>query len=216
MRKQNNADPKDYQFLIAKYRWEFLRRNKQYIKDYHSGKRYPNKHWVKEYDIYPPFDPSDDFPKSLKDQRNMPLYDELSPLPPIVIQSISHSPITGKEVAQEKFTLPPRLKKENLQKISTLTLLVDITHRERLILSEFKKLISYWKNIRKTTLKIRLTQYKRYLQIYNLKEKRWSWTRLANRFHPDDKGGIDYAKQKVMLDYKRCKKLINGGYKQIK
>jgi hypothetical protein len=147
--KQNNTDPDNYSFSIAKLRWEFLRRHKKYNADYLSGKSFPNSHWFKKYGIYPPFDPSDNFPKSAKNLHgNIPIFHELSPISPIVIKDICNTPIIGKDAAREQDLISRRLNEENkeiLQKVSTLTLLVDITHRERLILSEFKKLISYWR-----------------------------------------------------------------------
>ncbi len=220
MRKQNNADPKDYIFDIAKSRWEFLRRNKKYIEDYYRDGSFPRSYWIKKYGVWPPLSPDDRFPKSFKAcQNDDVLFDEMSPIAPIVIRDIRNTPITGEDVAMGRELTSNHLKgkdKRTLRKALTLTLLVDVTHRERLILSEFKKLISFWKKIRRTENRNRCEAYKQYLRVYDAKERGWSWAKLAQFFYPNDAGTTDYAKQKVMRDYKRCVKLINGGYRQIK
>lgn len=220
MRKQNNADPKDYPFQIAKFRWEFLRRNKNYREDYQKKNTFRKAYWLKEYGVYPPYDPKDDFPKEPNSSTpGIFMFYDLLPAPSIVLKDINSKPIHHKEVMREQDVVLPYLNElsvAKLNQVSTLNLLVDITQRERLILSEFNKLICHWKKMRKTKNKSRFENYRQYLRIFDLKERGWSWTRLANKSHPNEAGGLDYAKQKVMRDYKRCKKLIEGGYRQIK
>ena len=94
--------------------------------------------------------------------------------------------------------------------------LVDIWRDKEIILHEMSKRID---KIRENeskedvdqTIRLRTNEYKKYLQVYDLKNKGWSWDKLANKFYPEDSGGFNQAKRKVKRDYERCKKLIDGG-----
>jgi len=51
---------------IVKYKWEFLRRNKDYRTDYQNHQKYDRNYWLLTYDIKAPIDPGIDYCKMKK------------------------------------------------------------------------------------------------------------------------------------------------------
>ena len=95
-----------------------------------------------------------------------------------------------------------------------ITLSIDINSSTDKIKREVVEIIKEFKIIKGNAKKPHLYEYKRYLEVYDLKEKGWTWSRLAKKYFPDDH--IWDAKRKVMRYNKKCKDLINFGYSQIR
>lgn len=79
------------------------------------------------------------------------------------------------------------------------------------------KKISNESNFLDISSRARFGEYKRYLKVYDLVIKGKTLKEIAKRLYSGDiERDMNYAIRKVRRDYDRCKRLIDGGYRQIR
>jgi len=200
---------KDAVNLFLKYRWEFLRRNKRYIKAYKKFRKAMRTltEREKKYNIFV-FSVSWGINGLLNPRKsyeeNMRLVKEDISFPPPVSLELE-SPILDCNVRG--------------------TIVIRLKYPKRAIIESFEEQLGHYiKEYKKTEHKqnspetrAQIALYKRYLQIYDLREKGWNWERLVNKFY---KGYVEdnknYAKRKVQREHERCRELIERDYRQIR
>jgi len=240
-RKRRKYHPIETKILTLMYKWEFLRRNKEYRSDYFVI--------TKEYHIY-------DLLKALRNRRRSDVdnwskantllskWGIRNPLNPhfsyIDFWKMSSEKIRWFQWSLKGDHFDALLSWSNLANLSDIEILtkvsdvefrVDLFAPKEYILYEFEKAIDKLKMRIKTALmnlysekgkayslsfRKKLANYKRYLEVYDLRCKKWSWDKLANKFYKNDGGGINYARLKVKRDFKRCQRFIESGYKQLR
>lgn len=218
--------------LCLKYRWEFLRRNKEYQKDY----RYITIN-LKVADII-----RNQYPKRLVDEALSILskWDLLNPIPPGLsfndllesdkkLKSFHMDSLSVNDFAIDIYDSPDSLSPKDLYiKGSLVRIYVNMRFPKEKILDEFELLVDKWQKPLKKMLKklphskpekrLQLNQYEKYLKVYDHYKKGISMAKLAKKFYPGyvESSGKDYAERKVLRDLNGCLRLIHGGYKQIR
>ncbi|MDP1852913.1 MAG: hypothetical protein Q8L26_01710 [Candidatus Omnitrophota bacterium] len=209
------------EFFVAKYRWEFLRRNKFYLQDYKNiwlpvvGKNKSREiikimyYFKKKYGLMeprPPHLPSPEYKKGGSDKFVVPF------LPWIVI---------CKELLLCEAILRDRKRiKKGFDKIH---LEIDLKFPKKSIMKNVEEVIDNSlailpKKYENVDSRKRFAHYEGYLKIFDLKNKGWTWNKLAKKFYKNDvdRNELNYAKRKVKRDYERCVKLVEGGFRQIR
>lgn len=218
---------KDYQkeaCLIANYRWEFLRRNKKYRKDCANRSKFSAGHWQKKYGISFPYNPQDNFSKLPKKSASRFLFERaISPAPAVILNDIRDEPICDKDIDRQDVVEDILFKEaDSLNSISVVNLLVDVTRRKEIILAELDKIISYWKKVRANKTRVIFKKYDIYLMIYDWKENGCSWREIARKLQKRNlepgwnKADTENLRRHALRAYNQCKKLIDGGYRQIR
>ena len=218
--------------LCLKYRWEFLRRNREYQKDYFFIIMKLNV-----VDII-----KNSYPHSLvkKALKILSKWDLLNPIPPKLsfdallrsdkkLKSFYLDSLIVDELAIDCFENPDLLSTEELYvKASYLDMRIDMRFPKEKILDEFKFLVDNWQKRLKKAMKsfpnskpeprLQIDQYDRYLKVYDQHRKGVSFDKLAKKFYPNyvESPGMNYAQLKVQRDISSCLKLIHGGFKQIR
>ncbi len=215
-----------------KYRWEFLRRNQEYQKDY----LYITDH-LKVTDIIKN-SYSDLLVKKVLDILSK--WGLLNPIPPKLsfdallksdkkLKSFYIDSLSSDENAILIYESPDGLSSQDLYiKGSMVKLHVDMKFSKEKILDEFSVLINKWQTqLRKLSRKfpkakpderLQINQYEKYLRMYDHHKKGMSFSQLAKKFYSGyiETSGKDYAERKVSRDINGCLKLIHGGYRQIR
>ncbi len=218
--------------LCLKYRWEFLRRNREYQKDY----RYITIN-LKVADII-----RNQYPKHLVNEALSILskWDLLNPIPPGLsfnallesdkkLKSFHMDSLSVNDFAIDMYDSPDSLSPKDLYiKGSLVRIYVNMRFPKEKILDEFELLVDKWQKPLKKMMKkvfhdkpekgLQLNQYEKYLKVYDHYKKGMSMTKLAKKFYPGyvESSGKDYAERKVLRDLNGCLRLIHGGYKQIR
>ncbi len=227
MEKKTKQRSKDYIEEINRLKWECIRRNEYFIKDYsrfEKGKRTSftsrkskGKHFIikqlqyfsKKYGICFPLSPNKKFPALLGAGFFDPIAVRvLEPGEPELLL-----PIRGGITPEEGRLLRKKLR--------TITLRVNLDFPKEIIIQQVKYKIQACNKLRKRfsppkTNRKRIDKYSHYLEVFDLHNRGRSNEALAKKFYGNDAGGSSYAKKKVKRDYERAKKLIYGGYRQIK
>ena len=255
-----NKAEKEYFLSIARYKWEFLRRNKNYIEDFNKkctpikkfkdilGSPLTEEHrnyLFSKYGFITPFNPKLSFYDFLKirDRKgkvpsyllglltSLIIYDWTVPGfatsgMPVKCHYITNTNITLETKSNGKpyfCDLPGNKVNFNPQKTDfhDITIRVNLNAPKELIHTRIREIVNLWKGLYDKYYRPRRrnrTEYDRYLTVYDLREQGWQWGKLADKFYKGDteRGDIDYAKKKVRRDYERCKKMIDGGYRQIR
>ena len=218
--------------LCLKYRWEFLRRNREYQKDY----RYITIN-LKVADII-----RNQYPKHLVDEALGVLskWGLLNPIPPGLsfsdllegdkkLKSFHIDSLSVNDFAIDIYDSPDSLSQKDLYvKGSLVKMYVNMRFPKEKILDEFELLVDQWQKPLKKMLKklphsksekrLQLKQYEKYLKVYDDYQKGMSMAKLAKKFYSNyiRLSGKDYAERKVLRDLNACLRLIHGGYKQIR
>ena len=218
--------------LCLKYRWEFLRRNKEYQKDY----RYITIN-LKVADII-----RNQYPKHLVNEALSILskWDLLNPIPPGLsfnallesdkkLKSFHMDSLFVNDFAIDMYDSPDSLSQKDLYiKGSLVRIYVNMRFPKEKILDEFELLVDKWQKPLKKMMKkvfhdkpekrLQINQYEKYLKVYDSHRKGMSMSQLAKKFYPGyiESSGKDYAERKILRDINGCLRLIHGGYKQIR
>ena len=214
------------------YRWEFLRRNESYKKDYmcivkilkvkdtmncpQGGGNYEEASRILDkWDVLTPIDPTMTFEELIQS-------DELKNTWYVEALAASSQAIGYGEYLESK---PDGY---IINHAPYVTIPIDMYAPKERIMAEFEAEIDRWKNRIKGALKnegyketqhrISFENYRRYLKVYDLRIKKMDWEQLAQKFYSNDvkRGDLNYAKKKAKRDYRRCLKLIEGSYRQIR
>jgi len=220
------------EMICLKYRWEFLRRNKDYQNDY--------GHIILKLNGMDFFKNS--YPEALRQKvfEILLKWDLLSPISPRLsfnellesdrkLKSIYIDSLAVNEFAIDCTESPDSLNQKDLyMKGSMLKMYVDMRFPKEKILDEFELLVDRWQKPLKKMIKklpratpekrLQLNQYEKYLKVYDHYKKGISMAKLAKKFYPGyvESSGKDYAERKVLRDLNGCLRLIHGGYKQIR
>lgn len=220
------------EMLCLKYRWEFLRRNKEYQKDfaYITGtlkvtdiirNRYPDSlvhkvlNILVKWNLLNPISPELPFNALIKSDKKF--------------KSFYLDSLVVNELAIDGSLDPDSLSREDLYvKGSMVELCVDMKFPKEKILDEFELLVDKWQKPLKKMIKafpnsepekrLQVNQYEKYLKVYDAHRKGMSFAKLAKKFYSGyiESSGKDYAERKVLRDINGCLRLIHGGYKQIR
>lgn len=227
--------------LTHYYKWEFIRRSTSYQNDYDAYLKAKNRSngkavsWNCKYGVFAA-DYRNSYPGCIKSNvvdEAVVFFSQFKPSEVLRIDAWSDQALSETKIDLDN--MPYRLegikfKKmhgediPDLKKMKTLRLAIDINSSKKRLVNSFKTTINFYKSLvkgdKKGANRKRFNEYDRYLKVYDLREqpKPWSWEKLAKRFYGVDieRGDMDYAKKKVKRDYERCKKLIDGDYRQIK
>ena len=60
-----------------------------------------------------------------------------------------------------------------------------------------------------------LSEYDRYLKIYDLRKEKNTWSCIARKIYPGDDEPFN-AVTKCKNNYKACLKIVKGGYKHMR
>lgn len=208
---------KSYIERTNKIKWECIRRNKNYMKDYfrfEKERKYAYssrfilkslKYFNKKYGICFPLSPSEEYQDFLCSQLfKSKAVTMLGPSEPELL-----FPIRGGISPEKHSKLRRSLRKIKLQ--------VNLDFPLEVIMFYIKDKIQRYKNIRKNEMsRKRIDKFFHYLKIFDLLNQGRSRENLAKKFYRNDSGGISYAKKKVQRDYIRARKLIYSGYRQIR
>lgn len=247
MGKKTNKQYDNERIETFGIKWEFLRRNKAYIKDYekYAGENNYDK-WFdffqKKYGILSPLNPKVSFFESVKESKKIRIKNKgkrssfakrFAKVKYALIAEYLHYWAKGAfcldndnhyvshDIDGNVDTEP--LSDNEIKEKDAIKILIDLDAPLRRILSETQKIVKQWQERRSKVVKnsanrLRLSEYKRYIEVYDLKNQGWAWDELAEKFYEMDveRGDINYAKRKVKRDYGRCKKIIDGDYRQIR
>jgi hypothetical protein len=215
-----------------KYRWEFLRRNEEYRKDY----RYVTKK-LKVIDIVRFSYPEDRVKKVLEALLR---WDLLNPIPPelsfdeLIKSDKARKSVYIDSLLPDGFAIESKLDPGKLDdtllyvKSSMVDLCVNMHFPKEKIMDEFNLLVDHWQgelaDLRKTfknpspETRLQVDQYDRYLKVYDQHKKGLSVEQLSKKFYSGyvESSGRDYANRRVRRDIESCVKLIDGGFKQIR
>jgi hypothetical protein len=225
--KNKSTVAKEILTEIPKYRWEFLRRNKNYIRECSSGKKHKSKYWQKKYQIEFPYDPSIPF-SSLKPKSvdKFMLHADVKPLPSVMLKHLGIDRVNSKDfdrhdVVEQLLLEDPELPRNAVK----LNIVVDITRRKEIIFEEFSQIIS-WLH-KKVPSQTRFNEYDRYLKVYDLHKQGKNYREIAKAVYPKlcpkktkdhvlNKYDWDPIIEKVKKNLKACQALIDGGYQKIR
>lgn len=110
-----------------------------------------------------------------------------------------------------------------LEKMKTLRLVLDIRYPKIVLTKRFKAFISLYQSpgfAKKFPIGTKRTKsdkndYDKYFRVYDSYEKVRDWAEVAKKFYKKESGGLNYAKLKTRRDYNRCKKLIDGEWRHL-
>jgi len=206
-------------YLIAQYRWEFLRRSKSYQKDYNNiwlpvlkcgSKEILRAHnfFRKKYEFFEPLNPRLAAP-AYGSRRAHIFYIRFMSW----IVSCKEFSLCG-YTAREKRLIDKGFSKIHLD--------VDLRFPKERIMERIEDVIDEALAISRKKGKVmdlrkRLVQYEAYLRTFDLKNKGLNWAALAKKFYKNDfDRDVNYAKRKVKRDYERCCRLSEFGFRQIR
>jgi len=203
--------PKIIAKLSPKYSWEFLRRNENYIKFYNKFllyKKSPNYSKDFEEEIFyigwglaGAANPNKTYEENIKFLKK----DIFSPIP-VLLTVDTTKPV---HILEGSFTIALSFPKR--------TIMWSFEKQLNYHLQQYKKFLKKQREkINKS--RVRIENYNRYLEVFDLKNKGWGFDRLAKKFYASDvdRGGLSFAKMKVKRDYNRCNELIKYGHQQIR
>ncbi|MFH1310464.1 MAG: hypothetical protein ABIH85_07300 [Candidatus Omnitrophota bacterium] len=101
--------------------------------------------------------------------------------------------------------------------VSKICIEVDLSLPKPEVMEDLEKEVAMWKELyrRNNKKRSRYDMYETYLQIYDLKKKN-TYSQIAEIAYPQERESLDSTIQKVKRNYKAAKKLIEGGYMQIR
>jgi hypothetical protein len=227
--KQGNLTQRELD--VAYYKWEFLRRNERYIRDYERiacdfTKLLPlekikiSKYFEGEYGIYYPFNPR----RKIGRKKTQILVSAFSLSPahcmtskyrmPSKLHHKSSSSSTLAEILEHTKQIP----EEELAKLSSIDIRVNLAYTKEAMLKEVSKILDEWLPLRKkhkTILNKRLQfkEYETYLKTYDLKKKNLTFNQIASKLKRTTGRGWE---DRLCKNHKACCELIDGGYRKIK
>ena len=231
MAKKSEAILDSNEANIVQYKWEFLRRNKNYIEDYSKRHELSGNYlrrcefWLKKYGITHPFNPAHSYDKLIKSQKGLDkvykvFESSIDSVPTIVVSNIFAEPLNFMSVdAQDDLLF--NYDKEKLKNIKTLQLEVNLLKKKEAIFKDFKSIILLWKEhiLNMPQTKTQWMMYDTYLKIYDLrhpcKGRGKTFLKITEEVYPNDDKRFYVIERKVYRNYKECKRLINGGYRYI-
>ena len=204
---------------VLRYKWEFLRRNSKYQRDYKRRDRLQESYWLKKYGIGSPLDPSYVFNGVNIKAKDLHLFD-LNPLPAVTVVGFQDTPLNYKDFEKEFLIDTSDFDRH---KASVVVVKIDLRVKREKTIKEFKKKLTIWrKNCGVLNLsKPRFGCYKEYLDIFDLYASKKTFRKIAARVYSKlwtttttgstKKDIIRKVKENLVA----CKKLIDGGYKEI-
>lgn len=225
---------------VIKYKWEFLRRNPDYKKDYNNRHKFidskapylemlKNRHFYKKYGIAFVFDPNlsyENLSKEINLKKGFDLTKDifewaLDAEPSIIIDGVSDVPVSKIVDDLIEDSVRDEIEKIQMKNVVTLHMQVNLLRNETDLKNHFEKLIKFWK---KTTKSTQWAMFDTYLQIWDYRNpkrsKKLTFAKIAEKVYPQDSGkgiksNILSAERKVIRNYNSCESLIKGGYKHI-
>jgi len=214
---------------ILKIKWEFLRRSPKYINDYNRYIIDKDKLKVDErndfenvlgqvfdrfrekYGVSFPLPPSLSYVDFIKSHCKRPSNSELSAL-----MGKFHF-LAEAEFSKGAYCWSGKSKNE-LSGSPLIEITVDLDSHLQRIMCEVEKIVKERLELRRIAVsrgkkRPRLPEYKKYLSVYDLRQKKWSWKAIARKVAKDDSGD---AIRKVKKYLQKCRSLIDGGYAQIR
>jgi hypothetical protein len=220
-------------------KWEFVRRNKPYKKDYKEyaaektkgGKSFNLDKWIKhfqeKYHIHWPIDPKEDFPKrksttklnnfmaKLTDESVEVIYDDR-----VLLNNLNGCPIWSGFPC------------DKVDNIEYLYLRVNVNHLNKRIKDQFNKILTSFTTMRdemrdkenklylkeESKSRMRTENYETYIKVREMEEKGLDEEHIAKKVYRSDveRGDLNYAKRKARRDLDRCQKCIDEVYRQIR
>jgi len=211
------------------YKWEFLRRNKEYVSDYHkfckglknkkkalTNKEYKSqqqKLFQKKYGINKPIDPKISVRSITHDHLKRKLKN-VDPkrhfLHKMFFAPTVRSLFEGQEPVKCLNQLKDKASPDNMTKMQNIiTISVDLGATKEIIMHHFKSIIDTWK---RTHSRKRLEEYKRYIQILDLKKEGKSIKQIAEIIFP----GYEESYDRVRKEVKAAQNLVNQSYQKIR
>ena len=227
-------------FQLARYKWEFLRRSKEYRDDYKLvirlrnalRSRQPRKRLERLLSLLSEgerrardawglsgwLDPSNSFPEDILEAA---LLHDLFPFPEPAIKVWTRPPEGSQEKIKAAVTSPSPEKFEAVhavfREVKWLNVGINLEASWSSIVADLEMVIREWKRQRGGTRResrVRLSVYDDYLKIYDLREQGLSFVKIGRRLYPSYSRRD--AEEKVRKAYKACLQLISGGYQKIR
>ncbi len=204
-----------------KYRWEFIRRNKDYIALYEKFKKRPSIIYDENYEckligvfgiLPPPFDYRLSFEQLIKKHADIETRSEFINNHFVITSSI-----------MPKYSVISKKYGNDTVKLPMLTLAIDLRDTPQTLQAAFKNIIDYYKeNFKETDIykerKIWPRVFNDYLRVYDKVTKKIKTIAQISRIKRySGWGGDDADKQKKLSRYyKKCKFFIEVGYSHLK
>jgi len=240
-----------------KYRWEFLRRNKNYQKDYDRWEQYERPTWetpkspypeiFKKY-LFPPLDYKLSYKELLKERdKQIKKHSTGNGLTTKEEERCwayewCSSDISGDSMVVQMCyddlkapfgigdDLEERLDVQKYSDDETIKISINLEYPKEIILNEVEYWIDFYNYIRKEYDKIpqkrkRLKEYQKYLDVYDLKTKKKNYDQIVQTVFKKDYEKATGMGEELDLDsvitkakryYREAKRLVNGGYKEIR
>lgn len=207
-------------FLIAKYKWEFVRRNKFYRRDYkniwlpvlkkNSTRKAlrVSRYFQRKYGLFEPRSPYLPSPECKKGRGKN--FAWLFPSDAVWCKDLLCDAL-------------PKNRKRIKKGFDKIHLEIDMRFPKERIMKSVEETINNClailpKKYKDVNSRKRFSQYEGYLKIFDLRNKGCSWNQLAEKFYKNDidRNELNYAKRKAKRDYERCAKLVESGFRQIR
>lgn len=231
----------EHMIRLLGYKWEFLRRNYDYIEDY---KLYKNRsgllknkamlnhfeaHICNKYGLREPYDPQIPFDFDLikrtkakkKLSKEVVLKDKAWEKNREILLNLMSELNTG------VYCKTKSLSDKELKEQSTIEIAVDLDVPKKKILQEVGRIVNEWqiKRAKVVPEKIgklpKFSEFDIYIEAYHLSNEGWPWDKLAKKYFPKEVDEItdratDSARRKAKEYYDKCWELIYGGYRRIR
>jgi hypothetical protein len=228
---------------VAWYRWQFLRRNEEYQREYAAFEARFSE-WLKENDGWIPRASRNEDPEGFSFFRRevapaasliMDRWGTNDPLDPAEGERFLYSLKLGKraeDIKQE--LLEPELSEEEKQRIKTakelrfIEVRIDIAETLDTILERLEERIETARNYYRVRIgplpdfrkrpRIRLDQYESCLKVWDMRKQNLTFEQIACRLFPFETKNLAFRStvtKRVRSQFQRAKELIEGGYRQI-
>ena len=217
-------------FLLSFCKWEFLRRNKKYQKDFDKHVRAItitednmeeiSDYFMEKWGIY-----AKDYKYSMSVAKAKDLSfkkEDLELIPRFIGLRERVECLTGQWKKNPTMSggLEP-ISKEEMAKIEHIELKVNLLTHKNTLLKDFEEIIDWWQSFKKKygSLKVssmRIKDWEIYWKIFDLKEKnpKLTYGQLAMKLN-GTKGFSRDEEDKIRKAYLKCRELIEGGYRNI-
>jgi hypothetical protein len=229
---------------IYYYKWEFLRRNKQYQKDYDIYdaekdlfKKEQLKYIIQERWGVTPANYRKNYLTLINPKWKGYLSGGLCFKQQFRLFNILQVDAWSEQSLEEKMGNPKKIEfKElvptiisretnpiqNFQEMKTLRLVLDLRYPKKTLLDRYEKTVSLYKRFVKNfplnPSRRRVEDWEHYLEIYDLVQKKWSWDKLVKKYSKKKIGFVPYKNlvREVKRDYVAAEQIVNGGYGQLR